>query len=128
MNARATLSKARKVRGNGGGTVCIQFLGSHIFCGPSVFSNIKCIVSHSPVSKQRICKQRAFLDNAHNIHARNSRRTEFSVVRAATVAMQQRGKQPYTTIKGLFSTRSVQGRFKEDILATQSFPCGGGVE
>jgi hypothetical protein len=59
-------------------------------------------VAHRRVAKHWHCKQQPLLGNA-----RNSRIDVFSVVRAATVATQQRGKHLYSNRRVVFSTWSV---------------------
>jgi hypothetical protein len=53
-------------------------------------------MAYRPAAKHWLCKQRPLLGNA-----RNNRITMFSVVCAATVAMQRRSKHTSTTIEGL---------------------------
>jgi hypothetical protein len=59
------------------------------------------IVTYKPVAKRWLCKQRPLLGNARNIIACNNRRNVFYVVRAATVAVQRRGKHASAKIKAL---------------------------
>jgi hypothetical protein len=47
------------------------------------------IVAYRPVAKWRLCKQRPLLCNARNIHARNKRRTVFSLIRDEAVSGQR---------------------------------------
>jgi hypothetical protein len=57
----------------------------------------------NPLLSGWFSKQQPLLRNARNIHARNNRQTVFSVVRVATVAMQQHGKHAPARTKEMFS-------------------------
>jgi hypothetical protein len=100
------------------------------------------IVAYRPVAKRTLRKQRPFLGNGSvNTFPRQLMRTQqlsycwkrgvFYVVRAATVAMQRRGKHGSTTTEGLFSGWSVPRSYLEDNwdepVSTVEF-CTGGCE
>jgi hypothetical protein len=72
---------------------CFHFIPVCII--PSIIS-----VTYIPVAKRWLCKQRLLLGNARNIHARNNRRTVFSVARAAAVGTQRCGKHNSNESKG----------------------------
>lgn len=62
------------------------------------------IVEYRAVAEQRLCRQQQFLGNTHYIDTRHNRRAMISVVRAATVDMQRRGKPVSKTTEVEFSS------------------------
>jgi hypothetical protein len=69
-------------------TYAVFILGLSPIYLPSILNT----VGYRPVADLWLCKQRPLLVNARNIHARNNRRTVFSVVHPATVSAQRLGK------------------------------------